>query len=75
MIRSAMSLNAAVWPETYATASPPAVAAGTTSLRSRSTSLSVASSCGAESGVTKTIATVFSSLNCGLPTDATSWSP
>ena len=39
MIRSAMSLNAAVWPETYATASPPAVAFGTTSLRRRSTRL------------------------------------
>ena len=32
---------------------------------------SVASSCGAESGVTKTMATVFASLNCGSPADAT----
>ena len=75
MIRSAMSLNAAVWPETYATASPPAVAFGTTSLRRRSTSVSVASSWGAEVGLTKTIATVFASLNCGLSTDATPWMP
>ena len=50
MIWSAMSLKAAVWPETYATASPPAIAAGTTSPRSRSTSSSVASSCGADVG-------------------------
>ena len=34
--------------------------------------MSVASSCGADVGVTKTIATVFSSLNCGSPTEATS---
>ena len=65
MIWSAMSLNAAVWPETYATAGPPRVAAGTMSFRSRPTRLSVAASCGAELGVTNTIATVFSSLNCG----------
>ena len=50
MIRSAMSLNAAVWPETYATASPPSVATGTTSFRRRSTSSPVASSCGADVG-------------------------
>ena len=75
MIWSAMSLNAAVWPETYACASPPWVAAGTTSSRSRSTSSPVASSCGAEAGVTKTIPTVPSSFSCGSPTDATPWSP
>jgi hypothetical protein len=33
--------------------------------------LSVASSCGADVGVTKTIATVFSLLNCGFAADAT----
>ena len=37
MMRSAMSANAAVTPETYATASPPAVASGTTSERRWST--------------------------------------
>jgi hypothetical protein len=71
MIRSAMSANAAVTPDTYATASPPSVAAGTTSLRSLSTRSLVASSCGAEVGVTKTMATVFASLNCGSPADST----
>ena len=76
MIWSAMSLNAAVWPETYATRRaaawwPPARRRP----RSRSTRLSVAASCGAELGVTKTIATVFSSLNCGARTEATSFVP
>ena len=71
MIRSPMSMNAAFRPETYTAASPPSVAAGTTSPRSRSTRSAVSSSCGAESGVTKTIATVSSSLNCGSPADAT----
>ena len=75
MIRSPMSLNAAVCPETYATAGAALVAAGTTSFRSRPTSSSVAWSCGAELGVTKTIATVFSLLNCGLRTDATPFRP
>ncbi len=70
-IWSPMSLNAAVRPETYAAASPPSVAAGTTSVRRCATSSSVAASCGAESGVTKTIATVSASLSCGSPTDAT----
>ena len=78
MIRSPMSLNAAVWPETYAIASPLSVAVGTTSLRRWSTRLSVASSCGAEVGVTKTIATVPLSLSWGSPTEATPsrpWTP
>ena len=51
VIRSPMSLKAAVWPETYATASPPATALGTTCDRSRSTRSSVASACGAVVGV------------------------
>ena len=41
----------------------------------RWTRSAVASSCGAESGVTKTIATVSSSLNCGSPTEATPSAP
>ena len=72
MIRSAMSMNAAFRPDDVDDGvAAVSVAAGTTSVRSRSTSCSVSSSCGAESGVTKTIATVFGSLNCGSPADAT----
>ena len=70
MIRSPMSMKA-FRPETYTAASLPSVAVGTVSSRSRSICSSVSSSCGAESGVTKTMATVSSSLNCGSPADAT----
>ena len=35
----------------------------------------MAAACGEEVGVTKTIATVFSLLNCGFATEATSFVP
>ena len=71
MIRSAMSLKAALRPETYTTAVAARGCLGHDVVAQPVDELAVASSWGAESGVTKTIATVFSSLNCGSPAEAT----